>query len=400
MRFRQPLVLLLGSVMSASSIGCSAVTAIISDSRPVNRANRSDADRLTAIGRVFENQGRYDQAEVMYRKALRNRPQDFQIRNQLQQIAARRKEQKFGPAGTANAIAKADNVSPPKSGVLQVHETVNAKLRVSAKPSTPPSSKSRDVTSIAAATFVPQQQQQTKSVTSLHEALPVAPVDLPKPNATPEIELASGGGQGWRSSRHHLVKSDDLLAALERPDDHIDMLLEGLSSGENVETKSLAATLLGDCDPSNTLVRNTLIEHQNIQSDPEVLIAICDSQIERGESDRQTVNCLVHLCTRFTSETQVQAASQLRNFAGTEHESSCLTTLNELLTNAEPDVRAISAATLGDFSPLETNTLTQLQKLADADASSNVRDAAQAALTRQRSDGLQIVPRLTPKSKW
>ena len=197
-----------------------------------------------------------------------------------------------------------------------------------------------------------------------------------------------------------MVKSDDLLAALERPDDHIDMLLEGLNSGENVETKSLAATLLGDCDPSNTLVRNTLIEHQNIQSDPEVLIAICDSQIERGESDRQTVNCLVHLCTRFTSETQVQAASQLRNFAGTEHESSCLTTLNELLTNAEPDVRAISAATLGDFSPLETNTLTQLQKLADADASSNVRDAAQAALTRQRSDGLQIVPRLTPKSKW
>ena len=101
MRFRQPLVLLLGSVMSASSIGCSAVTAIISDSRPVNRANRSDADRLTAIGRVFENQGRYDQAEVMYRKALRNRPQDFQIRNQLQQIAAAKLRCERGDLGAS-----------------------------------------------------------------------------------------------------------------------------------------------------------------------------------------------------------------------------------------------------------------------------------------------------------
>lgn len=125
MKYSQPLVLLLGSVLSASGIGCSAITAVVSDSRAANRENRCDADRLAAIGRVFEYQGRYDKAEVMYRNALRNRPQDSEIRNHLHQLAARRNEQQFGPTGTANTIAMADIVSPPKSEVPQAHKHVS-----------------------------------------------------------------------------------------------------------------------------------------------------------------------------------------------------------------------------------------------------------------------------------
>ena len=391
MKFSQPLVLLLGSVLSASGIGCSAITAVVSDSLPANRENYGDADRLAAIGRVFENQGRYDKAEVMYRKALRNRPQDTEIRNQLQQLAARRKEQQFGPDGTASAIALADIVSPPQSGMKQVRETVNAASYTSS------SMNSRPATATPDPAVLPQKQ--SPMILPEPEAIPAVPIAACAPVATTRIELTSGGNQGWRRSHRGAVNSDDILVALEQPDEHIDMLLEAMNSGDGVETQALAATLLGDCDPTNTRVRDALVQQQGIQSAPEVLIALCDSQIERNEADQQTVNCLICLCTGFGSEIQIQAASQLGNFVGTEQELLCLAALNELLGSAEPNVRATAAVTLGNFASLESSTITRLQELADADADPNVREAAQSALTRQKSDPMQVVPtlNLTPE---
>lgn len=390
MKFSQPLVLLLGSVLSASGIGCSAISAVVSDSRPANRENRGDADRLAAIGRVFENQGHYDKAEVMYRKALRNRPQDSELRSQLQQLAERQREQKFGPTETANAIAIADIVSPPKSGVRSVHKTVNA------TPETPPSPESHRTASVE----VPTNVQQSPTLAPELEADPVVQIAASRPDATPQIKLTSGEKQGWRSSQQHAINSDDILVALDQPDDHVDMLLEAMNCGDGVEARSLAATLLGDCDPGNTRVHDALVQHQGIQSDPEVLIAICDSQIERNEADQQTANCLLCLCAGSGSEIQIQAASQLRNFVGTAQELSCRTALNELLGSAEPNVRATAAVTLGDFASLESSTLTRLQELADADADPNVREAAQSALTRQKSEPLQDVPTLSLTSEW
>ena len=383
MKFSQPLVLLLGSVLSASGVGCSAITAVVSDSRPASRENHGDADRFAAIGRVFENQGRYDKAEAMYRKALRNRPQDPDIRNQLQQLAERRSEQQFDATGSADAIALADIVSPPKSRVQQVRS------QVSTPSETSPAATFSEVTSseVSATDQLPSPTRVSK-----YEANPVVPIASVEADATPRIELTSGGNEGWRSSQQRAINSDDILVALERPDNHVEMLLEGLNSGDCVETKSLAATLLGDCDPANTQVRDALVEHQGIQTDPEILIALCDSQLERDEANQQTVDCLLSLCTGFGSEIQVQAASQLRNFVGTEQESSCRTALNELLESAEPNVRATAAVTLGDFASLESSTMTRLQELADADTDPNVREAAQSALSRQKSETPQVVP--------
>ena len=389
MRFSQPLVLLLGSVLAASGIGCSAITAVVSDSRPENRENRDDADRIAAIGRVFENQGRYERAEAMYRKALKTRPQDSALRSHLQQLAERRREQKFGPSETADAIAIADLVSPPKSSVRPVQKTLNAES------ATLPSSAANRAASIGVATLVPQ------SPTSAPELVgnPVVQSVSSKSDATPEIELTSGEDQGWRSRQKRAINRDDILVALEKPDDHVDMLLEAIDSGDDVETKSLAAALLGDCDPANTRVRDALVQHQVGQFDPEILLALCDSQIERDEADDQTANCLIRLCTEFGSEIQIQAASQLRNFVGTGQELSCLMTLKELLESADPNVRATAAVTLGDFASLESSTITRLQELADADADPNVREAAQSALTRQKSDKLQVIPTLSRTSE-
>ena len=374
MKFSQPLVLFLGSVLSASGIGCSAITAVVSDSSPANREHRDDADRLAAIARVFENQGRYDKAEVLYGKALKNRPQDAELRKHLQQLAERRKEKKFGPTETANAIARADIVSPPKSGVQPVQEKVIAALQTS------PSPKS----SVAASIEVPTIVQQPATLPTQVGAVPVVKVSSSKPVATPEVKLTSGDNQGWRSSQHHAINSEEILIAVEHPDNHIDLLLAAMHSGDGVETKALTATLLGDCDPANTRVRDALVEHSGLQSDPTILIALCDSQIQREEADQRTATCLLGLCSVDDCDIKIQAASQLRKFVGTEQELSCRTALSELLGSAEPNVRATAAVTLGDFASLESSTLTRLQELADTDADPNVREAAQSTLTRQQ----------------
>ena len=98
MRFRHPLVLLLGGLLSASSVGCSAVTAVVSDTRPATRQGRGSSDKYAAIARVYENQGRYDQAEAMYRRALKQNPGNSEVRNSLQQIAGRKAGRSVGNA--------------------------------------------------------------------------------------------------------------------------------------------------------------------------------------------------------------------------------------------------------------------------------------------------------------
>lgn len=414
MKFSKPLVLLLGGIFSASGIGCSAITAVVSDSRPANRENRGDADRLAAIGRVFENQGRYDKAEVMYRKALKNRPNDPAVRNQLQQLAARRQEQKFGPTGAANAMAVADAVSPPKSAVQQLRRTVAASGNEAVLTTSPrPAAVNVPASGVQVSPMTPmhvppqrqwsQPQQFTAPAAARRPLPPVTPASL-TPETAPGAEFAincqpaPASNDGWRSSQSGIITSDDIMVALEAPDDHVALLLKTMDGADNSETKALAATLLGDCDSSNTQIRSALVRHQGIQTEPEVLIAICDSQIERGEADQQTVNCLVCLCTGFSSEVQIQATAQLRNFAGTDHESMCLTTLTELLNNEEPGVRATAALTMGEFESLDDSLLRVLQDLAKADADVAVRDAAASALKRFDADKPEIIPtqRMTP----
>lgn len=111
MKMRQPLALLLGGLMSASSVGCAALDAVVSDttSRPTDR--KASAQRMVAIARVFENQGRYDQAEAMYRKALRLTPKDQTLKGQLTLLAEKRQGQEFVADPTIQAIAAADAVS-------------------------------------------------------------------------------------------------------------------------------------------------------------------------------------------------------------------------------------------------------------------------------------------------
>lgn len=390
MKFSQPLVLLLGGVLSASGVGCSAISAIVTDSRPAHRENRSDTDRIAAIGRVFENQGRYDKAEAMYRRALKSRPQDSELRNQLQQLAERRKEQSFGPSGTASAIAVADIVSPPKSNARPAR-IVAQSANEPAAPLSAPIVAHHD----ASDDFELLPQLPDAGIATLAESTSSISNAAHTTAQVPRIELASGKSDGWRKSGGRVVTGDQVMMALETPDQHVDLLLEALSHGDSAETKALAATLLGDCDPGNQKVQETLAEQLKSQSDPNVVLALCDSQIERAEADSQTLSRLIGLCSGTDQDTQIQATSQLRNFAGTESEPQCTAILSGLLNNSVPEVRATAALTLGDFEELSNSTTSRLQELATTDASSNVREAAESALSRQQMDTLQVIPALS-----
>ncbi|MCP4513243.1 MAG: hypothetical protein GY826_43360, partial [Fuerstiella sp.] len=60
-------VFLLGSGLSMFGVGCAVVDAVVSSPPGNNAAKSASPQRLAAIGRMFENQGRLGHAQVMYR---------------------------------------------------------------------------------------------------------------------------------------------------------------------------------------------------------------------------------------------------------------------------------------------------------------------------------------------
>lgn len=118
MLIRRPLILLLGGLLTAGSVGCSAFQTVVGDRHHRGSRKTPSAERMVAVARVFENQGKYDQAAAMYQSALRFRPNDPVIRQQLQQVMARRSASPMiqnNPAGSAGALALGNSI-PVRSG--------------------------------------------------------------------------------------------------------------------------------------------------------------------------------------------------------------------------------------------------------------------------------------------
>ncbi|MEO1983263.1 MAG: hypothetical protein ABGZ24_22350, partial [Fuerstiella sp.] len=106
-------VFLLGSGLSVFGVGCAAVDAVV-NSPAGNAATNASPQRMAAIGRMFENQGRLAQAQMMYRKALRAEPGNLVARERLEHIAALKSERVFDSTtrSTRQAIAVADSLKP------------------------------------------------------------------------------------------------------------------------------------------------------------------------------------------------------------------------------------------------------------------------------------------------
>lgn len=354
MKIRQPLVLLLGGLLSSSSVGCATINAIVSEHRAGSGDKNVSAERMVAIGRVFENQGRLDQAEVMYRRALKKNPTDTAIRDQLQQLADKKNGRTFGAGSVESAIAMADKATGRVSVPTRRTQPI-------------PSVELPKVASIRAKADAIESgigSIQTAAVASL-------------PNASFVRQTSAETGAAESS----LVTAGEILDVVDSPNANRELLVRGLANGDSVETRCLAATLLGDCDPSDQSIRDCLISAASSETDPQLRLSIADSQIQREEATEATATCLIELLEE-SSEVRVQACSDLRYFAGTPAESKCITALTSLLDSPDDSLRTIGAVTLGDFASLDSSTTEKLKELSSTDKSESVRDAATSAVSR------------------
>jgi tetratricopeptide (TPR) repeat protein len=344
---------------------------------------------------VFENQGRYDQAEVMYRKALRLNPRDEVIEQQLASLADRKAGREFQGGGTAQALAMADKLTQPAGSRLSQSAAAGGDQQTISE------SGQSGVIHLTGSEGTDTSGITTASVTSLttsgettDHSLPLPPVDQ------------DGTGSGRIEIHGELTPVDvlnqpvtiaDLQIVAESPDQNMDTLLRALENGDCSEAKAYAATLLGECDPQNATVTAALASALISTSDTAVLLAIADSQIQRGEQNKTTAEHLAAIALDASSELRVPATTALRHFAGTSGHEICNTTLISLLSSEEHTVRAAAAATMGDFSPDNEICTAALQELATADSDASVREAARSAIDRraasqQPPQPIEIVP--------
>ena len=205
--------------------------------------------------------------------------------------------------------------------------------------------------------------------------------------ATVEVNLEEGTVvtsfvQPANVPAHPLVSAEQILAVVETPAEHAELLLNGLKHGDSLETQCLAATLLGDCDRSDITIKEALKKANEAATDGYLRLAICDSRIQRGEHDEVTGNCVIELLADSLPELQIQVCSSMHHFMGTSAESKCAAALESALQSKSPELRASAAVALGDFPNLPESAKAQLRKMATSESATPVREAAETAVSR------------------
>jgi hypothetical protein len=377
---------------------------------------------MVAVGKVFENQGRYDAAEAMYRSALRRQPQNPVIHQQLSHLQAQRSipQHKPDPMTQAIQLAQSVPVQQPSLPSMTVPDSVSAVTVVAGLntvradlqhqtseqyvPSvTAPAAAEFDSAEYAAAESAEYSAEKTESIGSVvqvkseaselyEQTAPAVSLDYGPPSITGPVAAVA---HAEVSSEVAPVVSDqvtlsEVMVTVSAPNEHLELLLLAVRTGDCVETQTFAAALLGECDVNNKRIRDELSAVQRETADPGLLLAIADTQIHRGEADEYTAETLSRVAECTETEYQVQAITSLRHFVRTSSERSIASTLRKLLTHPEPDVRSSCAVTLGDFvargRSIDEVTLSGLSRLASTDENEDVRVSARAALLRRREN--------------
>ena len=413
MILRRPLCLLLAGVLSATGAGCATYTAVTASS-PRQPAT---AERFVSIGRTFENQGRYDQAELMYSKALRLKPADETIQRQLQQLADRRAGRDFGTDSVQRALAMADAVSGHSSASDSGKALYNSSLvhLEAAGGSSDIAAPGNDTIEDSSGAFVelssfsnlpPNHHDSENALAIWEDAAPLPPtVEQAEIKSAPteqsenqELQVAfdvsrdtghefEPGIEGNKQVK--LISMEQLLGATENLDQNADLVIQALTQGEDTETKTLAAALLGDCQTQSSEIAAALATAIQNEADQGLLLAIADSQTQRGVATDDTVQTLLNIARDNDSEYQVQAVSSLRYFATSGSSQKCQQELTALLTNSDQHVRAAAVLTLGDFEE-SAITMSALRELAADENDEIVREAALAAIQRKSNQATTV----------
>jgi len=405
-------VLLLGGMLAASSLGCSAASALMGDYEPASSAKQASADRMVAIAQVFEQQGKLDKAESMYRGALKKNPQNAMVRQQLAEVQTKRRNGTSGtvvvhtvpptrrmtPVAAGSATASGMVVLPAAGAAVAAPVTPAPAAKVSvpvtsATPAPAPATTAAPVVVSPAA--VPVQKPASVAVPAVSTATPAAPiVEAPAaavPASTgqtpvPVRNVSTAEAVPAKSAAVAVAGAttlDALLQAADKPEDNTELLIQAVQQGESSEAKCLAMTLLGECSSENAGIREAIEKTVSDASTPtDVLLAAVDSQVQRGELTAASAERLIGVVKAGQTGDQVQAITMLRYFTAMDGRESCLSALETCLTSTDSEVRAAAALALGDFTPLPETQLAKLKELAEKDASQDVRDAAAASLKR------------------
>jgi hypothetical protein len=332
---------------------------------------------MVAIGQVFEKQGRLEQAEAMYRGALKKNPSDASIRRQLAAVQSMRKPM-VGPASAGTALARtATDASPVKNAAVAVKP---APAETAGVPKVGPGKGiAAQAASVSSSSVESKPTPDTKPAPSGAAEVTATPVSATRSVTPPAVAVPTPAKSAAKPQSPGL---EDVLAAADTPENHCVLLVDALVNGDQIETRCLAATLLGECSPGNEQVKQALKQTAETAGDTGLLLAVVDSQLQRGELSPASASRLTGMLNGADPALQIQVATMLRHFAGRESEAVCVQALETLLGSSDEDVRATAVLTLGDFGQSATRLRGRLTEMAGKDSSGNVREAATVTLGR------------------
>ena len=405
---------LLGTGMSVVGVGCAAVDALVSS--PAGRgASSSSPERLIAVGRVFENQGRMSQAQAMYRQALKSDPGNSIARERMEFIASMNSGRSFSPSElrSKDAIAVADSLqskqqlkSPSKQATNRRTTELGSTLAATTR------TKRESAPSEDSKAFADQFEDDAGWVQIVETGWELAEMEeaVASESTSPDLKIVPANQKStietvgydnntsskaevitaeirttttnteWRASSRSRVTFEELSAWIDSPIENQDNLLRALKSGEDDGVKALAAAMLTECSLGDDSI-NVALREACKSSSSLLKVTGRDTLIQRGAIDQAGVDELISLLSDTDADIRAQAAASLRNCAGTEWTSSCVEGLSVLLNDAEPTTVAVAASTLGDFGTHAAECTEQLKRLLQSD-NPLVSEAAMVALNR------------------
>lgn len=402
MYFRKPVVLMLGGLLTAAAIGCSAASVLVTDQRSKQSVRQSSSDRMLAIGRMFEEQGQLDRADAMYRGALKKNGRNQEARQLLSDLQTRRRSPQPALVAAVPRPARTMGVSAQMPVPAAPVREVAAKPPVTAAATVPATSPATPVSPAAQPVKTVSRLKNVAATSSGNPATPAGPATPASPvpgsqpvenkaveKAVPKIGPAAtpapasvAAPESAPQSSVKTISLDEILAAAESPEEHSAVLAEALKSGDGPEARCLAAALLGECSSGDAQVAAALQESGRTTDDVSLLLAVVDSQQQHNLIDSATVTNLIRLLPDCEPSVQVQGMTLMRHCSTLSCREECLGLLTGMLESSHADVRAAAALTLSDFRPLSVETVSRLETLSAGDSSAEVRESAAASLAR------------------
>lgn len=415
-------VFLLSTGICVLGVGCSAVNALVGSSPAGSGATGTSPERYAAIARVFENQGRYAQAQAMYRQALKAEPGNKVVRDRLEMLAARGKSKTTLEQKTEQAIAMADEIdaakakekaSKPKPQLdPRKSDEANAaadsavvKIEASdAEPLIQPASATARVeltvaeTDEATTADVQEDSSHGDPAEGLVTVVLQDLIDEVRPtrlNFAPATQNDPGSVQAVSYSAEaadaaQVVTLADAVLLMDAPQNNRDELLRTIAHGEDAGVKALAAVALSSFIDDAEV--EAALQTAATQESAVLRLSALESLLEQQSFSAEQFDSLLELLAADQAETRLQAAVVVRRLAASDWETAGADAAAAMLNDPDPAVVAVAAATLGDFQTAGPTYRNQLTDLVQTAIDEEVAHAAQSSLNRLPAIATADVP--------